>query len=123
MYISAIFLASWLWLVTAQITYDKSYQGITNMSNYSIPANTERASFDGNAITHVEAGYFKDLSNLTEIELQFNDISDIEDCAFSMVPSVTLLRIAVNRLSVIRENTFTGLPNLAELRIQNNQYN
>ncbi len=120
MYISALFLSSGLWMVTAQITYHKNNQGITHMSNYSIPADTERVWFGYNSITRVQAGYFKDLSNLTEIGLQSNDISDIDDCAFSHVPSVTLIKHAWNKLSVIRKNMFSGLPNLAELRIQNN---
>ncbi len=90
------------------------------MLNYTIPADTEKVNFNGNDITHVQAGYFKNLSNLAEIHIVGNDISNIDDFAFASVPSVTFIKIRHNKMSVIRENMFSGLQNMDELSIQFN---
>ncbi len=123
MYMSIIFLLSWLCAITAQITYDRSNQGITSMSGYSIPGNTEQVWFHQNSLTHVQAGYFKNLPYLTQIYLYSNDISSVDDFAFVQVPSLTYISLGNNKLSVIRKNMFSGLPHLASLALNDNMIN
>lgn len=121
MYISLVFLSSWLCLIThALITYDQKNKGITSTLGYSIPGNTEFIRFDVNSITHVQAGYFKNLPNLTKIHLFMNDISNIDDYAFANISTVTYISLGTNKLSVIRENMFSGLPNLSKLYLYSN---
>ena len=90
------------------------------MINYTIPKTTEWVLLYRNSITHVQAGYFKDLSNLTHIILYSNYISDIDDFAFIEVPSVKFIDLNGNKLSVIHTHMFWGLPNLAELYLGSN---
>ena len=110
-----------MYIVTAQITYDRKDRGITSMLGYSIPANIEIVKFQENQITHVYAGYFKNLPNLKTILLFDNQIADLDDFSFVQVPSVTVIKLQYNRLSMIRKNIFTGLPNLNTLNLAHNE--
>ncbi len=121
MYISLIFLSSWVCVITELIIYDKKNQGITNLLDYPIPANTEKVKFQQNLLTHVPAGYYKNLPNLTIILLQHNSILDLDDFSFFQVPSVTEIELHQNQLSVIRKNMFAGLPNLHKLYLSVNK--
>ena len=69
----------------------------------------------------VNAGYFKNLPNLTVIIFQRNHISDLDDFVFAQVSSVRDIHLQHNRLSVIRKNIFAGLPNLNKLYISFNK--
>ncbi len=114
---SIIFLFSWPCVIASLITYDMSNQEISSMLNYTVPENTEDVRFGWNLLTHVQAGYFKNLPYLTHIWLWNNEISDINDFAFVAVPSVTYIHLGINKLSVIRKNMFSGLPHLSELAL------
>ena len=120
MYIADIFLFAWLCGLTAGTLFLKNGQGITDMTNHPIPADTTTVYLDTNSISHVPSGYFVNLSSLTGITLQGNLISEIDPHAFAAVPSVTIIILADNKLEVIRENMFSGLPNLQDLRLHNN---
>ena len=121
MYISFVLLSSWFCLVTGFIDYNKGNQDITSMLNYSIPWDTIKVSFSDNALTHVPAGYFKNLTNLEGIFLSRNLISDVDDFSFVAVPSVETIYLNDNHLSVIRENMLAGLFKLKTLSLSDNQ--
>ena len=106
MYISFIFLLSWLCVTSAQITYDRSYQGIHDMTVYTIPVGSERVWFQGNSLTTVPADYFVNLPNLYLIYLYSNSISNVGAHAFAGVPNVTEISLEHNDLSLIHENMF-----------------
>ena len=112
MYATLILLSSCLCVITAQIVYDKSGEGITNMLSVQIPSDTEDVRFDLNSISHVPAHYFQNLPNLDTIWSRSNVISDVDPYAFSGVPSVTCIDFGNNKLEVITETMFQGLPNL-----------
>ncbi len=121
MYISFVCLSSLFCVITAIIDFDKTNQAITSMLNHPIPWDTIEVSFMLNSLTHVPAGYFKNLPNLDRILLSMNLISDVDDFAFSAVPTVTDVYLGDNELSLIRKNMFAGLFNLFELRLNSNR--
>lgn len=121
MYVSLIFLSSWLCAVTSLIIYNKHGQNIKSMLNFTIPWNTEKVDFSTNQISVVPAGYFRNLTNLTEINLMQNEVSDVQDFAFINIPTVREIILAFNQLSVIRKNMFSGLVNLVVLSLDMNQ--
>ena len=90
------------------------------MLDYSIPENTEKIDFNQNSITHVQAGYFKNLPNIIEIHLYSNDIDKVDEWAFVEVASVSKIDLGYNQLMVIHENMLSGLQNLAWLSLQGN---
>ena len=120
MYVSFILLSSYLCVITAQVTFDKNGEGITNMLSHPIPANTEEALFQHNSITHIPVGYFQNLPNLGSIVIYTNLISEIGDNAFSAVPSVTFINLDNNKLEIVNKSMFAGLPNLQELKLNYN---
>ncbi len=92
MYITHLFIiliiSSWLSVLGLGTNFQKSNQSpkITNLTKYPIPADTRNFGFNHNAISHVPANYFKNVSNLDTISLYYNLISDIDDYCFIDVP-------------------------------------
>ncbi len=121
MYLAHITLFCVLCIISEQTTFDKSGQGVTNVTAHPIPGGTTNFKFNDNFITFVPTNYFRNLSNLYSIYLQKNLISDIEDTAFSEVPSLRRVYLLYNKLSVIRKLMFSGLPNLSMLWLNSNQ--
>ncbi len=125
-YIANIILSSLFGLGTANVgpvMFDKSEQGITDMTAHQIPANTEEVTFNANAISHVPAGYFVNLPSLYKIMLYYNVINSVDAYSFSGVPNITFLSLARNNLVMIHKNMFSGLINLRYLRLHKNQIN
>ncbi len=121
MYISLVLLSSFLCVITAQIIYDKTNQGITSLVGCSIPANTEWARYWDNSISHIPTGCFQNLPNLVKIYLHRNIISSIDNYAYSGVPTVTYIDLGWNKFSVICKHQFSGLPNLLSLHLYANE--
>ncbi len=117
-----IVYVSWLCVTKAQVHYHQTNQGagITSIVGFTPPANVDYIKFYMNAISHVPAGYFVNMSSLDGIWLQKNVISFIDDNAFSGVPTLWELRLHDNDLTVIRTLTFAGLPNLRDLELEVN---
>ena len=120
MYLAHITLLSVLCIISEQTTFDKSGQGVTNITAHPIPGGTIHFRFQYNSITFVPDNYFINLSNLYSIYVYNNLISDIKDTAFSGVPSVTEISLVHNKLSVIKKLMFSGLPNLSMLLLSHN---
>ncbi len=124
MYISYIFLSSWLSGLTMQTNFNRNNQGIESISDYHIPDGTTSVSFHNNLILNITAGpltCFANLPNLHYVYLDDNLISDIEDYAWLGVPSVRHLDLDSNKLSVIRRKMFFGLINLQFLDFWRNE--
>ncbi len=103
------------------VRFDKSNQGVTNMTVHPIPINTEQVMFYDNAITCVPAGYFVNLSALDKVWLYGNQISSIDDYAFINIPTLTYMDFEDNNLEVIGRNMFAGLVNLRKLFLPHNK--
>ncbi len=103
--------------------FDKSNLGITiaDLRNFPIPADTEEVVLQGNAISWIPVGYFKNVSILREIYLYRNDISDIQDLAFAAAPSVEKIELTDNKISMIKKLMFSGLPHLVDLKLAKNE--
>ncbi len=121
MYITSIFLSSWICVIRAQNIFDKHSHGITSLLGYSIPGNTERVYFYDNSISHIAAGYFVNLPNLDKIWIWSNDISNIDNYAFAQVPSVKTIELGNNKLREIHKTMFAGAQNLQYLSLYNNE--
>ncbi len=117
MYFLLTTLFSILCVITEQTLFNKFNQGVTDVTNYTIPGTTTQIRFGYNLISFIPANYFKNLSSLQQIHLQFNNIIDIADSAFSLVTTVMVISLHDNKLSVIREHMFSGLPNLLMLML------
>ncbi len=121
MYLAHVTLLFVLCMISEQTTFDKSGQGVTDITVHTIPGTTTYFRFRSNSISFVPANYFINLPSLDKIGLHYNVITDIADAAFSQVPTVTSIKLYYNQLTVIREMMFSGLPNLATLRLSRNQ--
>ncbi len=116
MCIASFILALMMCVITEQTyIFDKSGQGITDMTVYTIHWNTTEIKFNSNSLTHIKAGNLHDLANLVRINLRYNKISDIDPFSFSAVPSVREIDLWSNRLTVIGQFMFAGLPLLKKL--------
>ncbi len=120
MYFAHVTLLSLLCVISEQTTFDKSGQGITDMTVHTIPGGITIVNFYANSISLVPASYFINLPSLAEIELGQNVITNIADSAFAQVPTVTKIGLYNNQLTVIREMMFVGLPHLTDLYLFGN---
>ncbi len=121
MYLAHVTLFCVMCVISEQSTFDRSGQGITDVTLPAIPGGTTVVDFGYNLMSFVPRNYFKSLSSLIEISLHSNDITDIADSAFSAVPTVTFINLGWNQLTVIRKLMFQGLPNLEKLWMASNQ--
>ncbi len=123
MYIAQVILVSMLCVITEQTIYDKSSQGVTNITVYPIQgdASITEVRFSYNLLIHIPSSYFRNLSNLNIINMRNNMISSIDDYSFTSVPSVTYIHLKMNHLSVIRRGMFSGLPVLQTVRLEKNR--
>ena len=127
MYIAHIFIAamisSWLSVIVSGTEFRKGNQSppITNLTEISIPPGTTQIFIHTNAISHVPANYFTNLSNLITIFLFNNLIHDIADYSFVGVPSVKTINLGLNKLSAVREHQFSGLIHLHTLDLKHNE--
>ncbi len=124
MYIANIILSSLFGLGIANVgpvLFDKSEQGITDLTVEQIPANTEAVTFNANEISHVPAGYFVNLPSLYKIMLYLNVITFVDPYSFAGVPNITFLSLGNNNLVMIHKNMLSGLINLQVLRLLNNK--
>ncbi len=122
MYMPYVVLLSWLPDIVLSSTYfGRASQGIINMLLHPIPSNTTTATFSGNSISEVPAGYLQNIPNLDHLYLYNNEIANISDFAFIGVPSVGRIDLEGNKLKVIRKYTFYGLHNLWSLTLHWNE--
>ncbi len=121
MYIIHIVLSSWFSALVRATTFAQNSQGISDLTNISIPTGSTQVQFNDNLLSHIIAGYFKHLPKLTKIFFRKNKISSIEDHTFTGVPTVQLITLEDNRLLVIRKHTFSGLRNLKILDLFRNE--
>ncbi len=119
----ASMLPVWLLVSASGTTFDMENQSpkITNFTGISIPAGTTQVRFQKNAISHIYAGYFRNLRDLVTIYLYDNQILDMEDYSFIGVPSIKTLHIKNNKLSIILTHQFSGLINLEILYLYSNR--
>ena len=69
--------------VTVQVIFQKNNLGITSLVDYSIWMNATSVQFNTNAVSHIPLGYFKNLTNLSEIQIMINVISSVDSYAFA----------------------------------------
>ena len=100
--------------------FDKSDEGIVNISDIIIPNETVTCDFWGNRIKKVPANYFIALPRLEILNIERNRISEIEPFAFYPVPSVKQIYLYGNKLEILSRNMFSGLIKLERLRIPSN---
>ncbi len=66
----------------------RNNEGITDLTNITIPLGTKNIIFRNNDIAFVPAEYFTGLPNVHKIDLHTNQIVDVQDNSFSQVPSL-----------------------------------
>ena len=116
MRIASFIFALWMCVITEQTyIFDKSGQGITDMTIYTIPSNTTEIMFNSNSLSHIHAGNLLNLPNIIKINFRYNMISHIDSYSFSAVPSVREIDLWSNRLTLISQFMFAGLPQLQKL--------
>ncbi len=93
-----ILLCALLSVATAQ-SFDKSSQGISNMSDYLMPSNIKYVTFFNNSISEVPISYFTNCADLFQIIRSNNPISNIANYTFSGVPSVQKVIIKYSQLT------------------------
>ena len=99
MYITHIFLITWICRISAGTSFTFSNQGITDVTAYPIPAGTTQWNFAWNSISVIPLGYF------------------------ATTPTITVIYLGMNSLVVIEKHTFAGLPDLSDLRLNGNKIN
>ncbi len=118
------FIAVFIWTITQHIqatTFEVPSQGISDIIQVTIPANTSEVNFWNNNITVIPHGYFVSLPELVRINLRSNHIRNIMDHSFSAVASLRVLLLGKNQLSFVTSEMFRGLHNLTQLRLNNNR--
>ncbi len=111
-----ILLCSLLYIATGQ-SFDKSSQGMSNMSEYPMPSNIKYATFFNNSISEVPVSYFTNFADLFMITLSNNPLSNIANFTFSGVPSVGKVIIKHHELTYIEKYAFSGLINMVKLTL------
>ena len=108
-------------IAAAQATYfDKSNQGIVNISAVIIPDDTVVCDFTENNIKTIPSNYFIGLSHLKDLWLSENEIYDIQPFAFYNVPTLKKLFLEKNKLEIVTSQMFAGLRKMEVLKLGKN---
>jgi Leucine-rich repeat (LRR) protein len=88
------------------------FSGLTSLEKLSIK--------HFKTFTLIEPGAFKHLTNLIELNLDYNSIETIEPGAFAHLSKLKILSMSFNKLTQFPSYCFHELPNLAELKLDYN---
>ena len=80
----------------------------------------EFLQFTQAGITEIQAGSFRDLTNLRELYLDGNEIKSLESCMFEGLENLETLSLSGNGINSVHSNAFLGLSKLSELVLSQN---
>ncbi len=119
MFVSFIFLSSWLCVVSSQ-GYSLSGQEISNLTAYPVPPGTLYFMFHMNSISEIPQGYFATAPTIKTIYLQLNQLTMIEKHMFADLPDLGDLRLQQNQIHKIQAESFKQNTALIRLRLEHN---
>ena len=103
------------------------YGAIVNESNRVINKNAfaglDKLSFlkiTSMGITEIKGGSFKDLTNLRELYLEYNEIKSLESCMFDGLENLLTMSLYGNGINSVHSNAFLGLSKLSKLVLSQN---
>eukprot|EP00106_Octopus_bimaculoides_P009974 XP_014777416.1 PREDICTED: chaoptin-like isoform X1 [Octopus bimaculoides] len=96
--------------------YNDSFLGLTHMRELNLANNSIR-HLDARAFS---VGKLNQLSQLTWLNLQFNQIGEILPQVFHEAPHLKFLNIGHNRIRALHNETFQRMPYLSTLLLNNN---
>lgn len=82
--------------------------------------NLQQLSLDNGHLSTVKATWFEDLSQLTFLDLTYNDIRDIEDDVYKHLPHLVDFRISGNKLQCLNLEAMSHLSTLKRIFLSEN---
>ena len=93
-----------------------TFEGLSNLGE-----NNALVSLEGNELTYIDGGTFRDQQNLTTLFLRKNKLASLHGDAFDGLSSLITLYLDENELSSLHEDTFEELSSMTRLHLQHNQ--
>ena len=93
-----------------------TFEGLSNLGE-----NNALVSLEGNELTYIDGGTFRDQQNLTTLFLRKNKLASLHGDAFDGLSGLKTLYLDENELSSLHEDTFEELSSMTRLHLQHNQ--
>lgn len=93
-----------------------TFEGLSNLGE-----NNALVSLEGNELTYIDGGTFRDQQNLTTLFLRKNKLASVHGDAFDGLSGLKTLYLDENELSSLHEDTFEELSSMTRLHLQHNQ--
>ena len=93
-----------------------TFEGLSNLGE-----NNALVSLEGNELTYIDGGTFRDQQNLSTLYLRKNKLASVHKDAFDGLSGLKTLYLDENELSSLHEDTFEDLSSMTRLHLQHNQ--
>ena len=93
---------------------------VINHDSFAGLEKLEFLQFTQAGITEIQAGSFKDLTNLRELYLDGNEIKSLESCTFEGLENLENMSLSGNGINSVHSNAFLGLSKLSKLVLSQN---
>ena len=93
-----------------------TFEGLSNLGESGAIV-----SLEGNELTYIDGGTFRDQQNLSTLFLRKNKLASLHKDAFDGLSGLKTLYLDENELSSLHEDTFEELSSMTRLHLQHNQ--